>query len=253
MKFRKIIFVLIFFTCAFSLGFFTALFIIFSNNLHVSNVRLFNKLDVNTIKVAEDIYLFDSIRQTEFTELINRAIIFHRAKDTSKDKNLDNMIWDEVIKKHKKTPPRAIVGNIIIFCDEKCNNFRIMRKNQTQPLPLLEYWENEDETNSLFVFSCPLEEGSIEPRFVGNFWYSKEGYYQKSSLWFMEQSIISNKTYYDNDGDGIFEIMLHGTRGKLTKYRLNSSMNYERFSENILNLQDKPSDNYDIPYINNNN
>jgi hypothetical protein len=249
MKCRKIIFVLVIFSFAFSLGFFVALFIIFSNDLHVSNVRLFNKLPVHAIKVAEDVYLFDSIRQTEFVELISTAINISKDKNASKDTNLDNMIWEEVIKAHTKTPPRAIVGNIIIFCDEKCNNFQIMRNDQTQLFPILEWWENKNGSDSLLVFSSPLEEGTIEPRFSGNIWYSKEGHYKKSAYWFTEQPGISNKVYYDNDGDGIFEILVHGTRNKLTKYRLNG-MNYEKFSENnLVKPQNKPSDNPDIPAV----
>jgi hypothetical protein len=213
-------------------------FLLFDNRI-VCSVRIAGNAYFHAIKVAEDVYLFDSIRQTEFKEQMKKAT------SSNKLNMWDNSTKEHILEKFKKTPPRAVIGNIVIFCDEECKNFSIIRTDSQYISPIM-IW-TEDNAGFQLIFNSILEEGWITPRFSGSFSYSKEGQYYRSGLMFSEQPGINCRLYHDTKGEGVLDWMTYLHDGTLTKYHLNN-LTYEKVSEKSICPTDKlPNDTNSVP------
>jgi hypothetical protein len=266
MKPLNIILSLLLLIFVFSIGFLTALFITFSNNAQVVSVRLCGKFPTNAIKIDEDIYFFDKIRQTAFIEQIETATRNINVK------KLDNKTLKKSLESLKERPPRIIIGNMIICCDKDNLNYSIMRNDFPYLLPLLEWTEGNNDV--AINFSSVVEKEWILSRFSGKFSYSKEGYYKGSCLLFAEPPGKNCKLYRDSTGNGIYDIMYQAHDNVVTRYRINGTIfekisnddflnshqeksldnNWQQFINDFgeyLNSHNKSSDNSDIPAIEN--
>jgi hypothetical protein len=204
----------------FGVGLFIGFYV---GNTPIGNVRVAGDAYFHAFQVADDVYLFDKTMQTEFIERMKKSITISHKLDMWSDKQKE-----EIIEGFEKTPPRAVVGNIIIFCDEKCQNFSLGRTDSKYILPIVTWRENKSGIQ--LTFNGILEEGWNIPRFEGSFFYSDKGQYRRSGLWFSEQPEKFFRLYTDNTGDGICDKMFHRQNDVLTEYHLNN-LTFEKVGE----------------------
>lgn len=248
MKCLKVIVGLLVLIVVFGVGVLVGVIIGFSNSKQEVTVRKQEVtvrvagIPTSAIKAAENVFWFDKAKQAEFFKTAEKTLTADKSTIWKDAKSKE-----ETIEKFKKTPPYVMVGDIVIFCDEKCQNFWIMKDGNTRLLPLVEL-KYDNKSGSSLTFNSPLEKDWISCRFSGTFYYSKEGDYKKAVFWITEQSGINSRIYYDNNGDSIFERLVHGNADILTEYRLNG-MTYEKINEKFLNSQKEklPNDSNTVP------
>ena len=124
----------------------------------------------------------------------------------------------EIIAEIRGNRPLVSAGPFVVFVDNDSGKFSVREKRSL--LPLVEL-ESREQSQSL-AFTSSIEKDRKLPRFSAQLFYSRDGIYEKGVFSVQGEDGISERSYFDTKGNGVFSYMVVYEDGVKVTYRLNN-------------------------------